>query len=168
MPATGPASVPAVTSSRGSASLFLTGSLAGLLLLTGCGSDDEPASASGASSSAERAPEEQPVTEGDTCAPVEELGATGASWGPVQAWLPKADLLAELEAKLVPMQDDVVPPGGYVDAWAAQKGYLEQLQAAAEQLPEGGRLSDPALISPADEVTAAQGELTDWWFATCR
>ncbi|MGY1752624.1 hypothetical protein [Blastococcus sp. SYSU D01042] len=166
-----------MTSSRRSASFLLAGSLAGLLVLAGCGSDDDPAaaSASGASSTAEsaqespqEAPEDEPITEGDTCAQAEELGATGASWGPVQAWLPKADLLAELDGKLAPMQDDVVPPGDHAEAWAAQKGYLEALQAAAEQLPEGGRLSDPALIAPADDVTAAQTELTDWWFATCR
>jgi hypothetical protein len=147
--------------------------LAGLLVLAGCGSDDDPSSAAASPSSGSSAPEagespgSEPVTEGDTCAQVTELGATGASWGPVQAWLPKADLLADVEGKLTAMQDDVVPPADAADAWATQKDYLETLQAAAEQLPDGGRLSDPAIIAPGDDVTAAQQQLTDWWFDTC-
>jgi hypothetical protein len=153
--------------------LLLAGSLTGVLLLSGCGSDGEPAAtassspAGGSSSVSGDSSESEPVTEGDTCAQVEELGATGASWGPVQAWLPKDDLLADIQGKLEPMAD-VVPPADAADAWATQKEYLETLQAAAEGLPAGGRLSDPALIAPGDEVTAAQTELTDWWFATCR
>ena len=162
-----------MTSLRAFRSLLVAGSLTGLLLLSGCGSDGEPtataSSSTGDNSSASGdSSESAPVTGGDTCAQVEELGATGASWGPVQAWLPKDDLLADVQAKLEPMADDVVPPADAADAWAAQKDYLQTLQAAAEALPAGGRLSDPALIAPGDQVTAAQTELTDWWFATCR
>ena len=164
-----------MTSLRAVRPVLVAGSLTGLLLLSGCGSDGVPeatasSSASTGSGSSESGDSSgsEPVTEGDTCAQVEELGATGASWGPVQAWLPKDDLLADIQAKLEPMADDVVPPADAADAWAAQKNYLETLQAAAEGLPAAGRLSDPALIAPGDEVTAAQTELTDWWFATCR
>lgn len=152
-----------VTSSRRTAPLLVAGALTGLLALAGCGSDDASASApAGDSSPAADGPDG-----GDVCGRLAEEGATGASWGPVQAWLPRVDLLAEIDGKLLPMAS-VPGPEDVSDAWTTQQGYLQTLRLAAERLPEGGRLGDPELISPRDDVTAAQQTLTDWWFATCR
>lgn len=104
---------------------------------------------------------------GDVCAQLEDLGATGTSWGPVQTFLSKADRLEDVEEKLAPMQE-VPAPSQVADEWAAQQDWLEELQTAGEQLPDGSRLSDPELIAPVAQLTEAQQTLTGWWFDICQ
>ena len=137
-------------------------------VLAGCGSDDTTSSAapssSGSSSSA--AEEAEPVVEGDTCEQLRAAGATGASFGPVQAALPKDDLIEVIEGKLTPLQQSD-PAADVADAWATAQSYLEQYLAAAQAAPAGGTVTDAALFNPGQEVSDAQDALTDWWFATC-
>jgi len=142
--------------------------LAAVLMLSGCGSDDAPASAApvaGTSSVGDSAGSGE-GSRGDVCATLEDQGATGAGFGPVQAWLPKDDVIEEIDAKLTPMTA-VDAPDEVADAWATQQQYLEELRAAAEQLPEGGVITDPELYGLGDDLGLAQEELTDWWFHTC-
>ncbi|NEK58021.1 hypothetical protein GCU56_09065 [Geodermatophilus sabuli] len=153
-------------------SLFVVGAALSTVLVTGCGADDtassasSPAASSRASSAASSAAGDEPVVEGDTCEQLRSAGANGASFGPVQALLPKADLLDWIDGKLTPLQQSD-PAADVADAWATAQSYLEEYQAAAQALPDGGTVDDPALFDPGDEVEAAQQELTDWWFDTC-
>ncbi len=157
----------AVISSRRPAPVLVAG-LAGVLALAGCGSgDDSTSSSAGSSPAAGFSAAVDGPDGGDVCGQLESEGATGASWGPVQAWLPRTDLLADIDGKLTPMAS-VPGPADVSDAWTTQQGYLQTLRLAAERLPDGGRLSDPELIALRDDVTAAQQTLTDWWFDTCR
>jgi hypothetical protein len=133
------------------------------LSLAGCGGGDdtEGEKASGAATSSSK-------TSGgadDFCQQLKDGGANGASFGPVQAFLPKDGLLADIDRQLTPMAD-VTPPEEIAEHWDTQKAYLEELRAAAEALPADGRLSDPALIS-SDRAKPAYTALTDYWFDTC-
>ena len=141
---------------------------AGALLLAGCGSSgaDMPSAGSSGSSATSSAAGEEPVLEGDTCAQLREAGATGASFGPVQAALPKEDLIAAIEGKLTPLQQSD-PAADVAAEWSTAQGYLEQYLAAAQDAPDGGTVTDATLFNPGPEVTDAQDALTDWWFATC-
>ena len=147
--------------------VLLAAPLLAVLLLTGCAADDEATPAAGSAPSAEASEESTTASGDDVCGRLEDEGATGASFGPVQAWLPKAEVIGEIDAKLTPMTA-VEPPAEVVEAWTAQQDYLETLRAAAEQLPEGGVINDAGLYGLADEVSGAQDTLTDWWFDTCR
>ena len=156
-----------VTASRRKLPVLVAGPSLALLLLAGCGSDDEATPAAGSSPSAEASEESTSVSGDDVCGRLEDEGATGASFGPVQAWLPKAQVLEEIDAKLTPMTA-VEPPAEVAEAWGTQRDYLEKLRVAAEQLPEGGVISDPDLYGLAAEVSGDRDTLTDWWFDTCR
>jgi hypothetical protein len=146
--------------------------VAGTLVLTGCGSDDPsssaaPSSPASSSSSSGSASDDEPVeTEGDTCAQLREAGATGASFGPVQAALPKDQLIETIQEKLTPLQQSD-PAADVTDAWTTARTYLEQYLAAAQAAPDGGTVTDAALFNPGQEVADAQDALTDWWFDTC-
>ncbi|PWW22899.1 hypothetical protein JD79_02062 [Geodermatophilus normandii] len=141
------------------------------LVLAGCGSDDATSSAapspgSSSSGSSSAAEEAEPVVEGDTCEQLRAAGATGASFGPVQAALPKDDLVETIQEKLTPLQRSD-PAADVADAWATAQAHLEQYLAAAQAAPAGGTVTDAALFNPGQEVTDAQDALTDWWFDTC-
>ena len=151
----------------------LLAATAGVLLLAGCGSSGadmpsaESSAASSAASSAGSSPAgDEPVLEGDTCAQLREAGATGASFGPVQAALPKQDLIAAIEEKLTPLQQSD-PAADVAAEWSTAQAYLEQYLAAAQAAPDGGTVTDATLFNPGPEVSDAQDALTDWWFATC-
>ena len=146
----------------------LTAATAGVLLLAGCGSSgaDVPSASPSGSSTASSAAEEEPVVEGDTCEQLRAAGANGASFGPVQAALPKVDLIAAIEEKLTPLQQSD-PAADVAAEWSTAQGYLEQYLAAAQAAPDGGTVTDATLFNPGSDVTDAQDALTDWWFATC-
>lgn len=152
--------------------LLLAGSLAALLTLTGCGSDDDssteaatPESSAPADDGAETE-EETGASGDDTCAQLDELGASAQAFQPVQNYLPKEGLAEEIEARLTPMTS-VTPPAELAEAWGAWQGFLEAQDAATAALPAGGRLDDPALLEAPADVQAAQEVLRDWWFDTC-
>jgi hypothetical protein len=144
---------------------FLPAVVAGTLVLAGCGSDD-PSSSSVSASSVSASDDEPVETEGDTCAQLREAGATGASFGPVQAALPREDLIAAIEGKLTPLQQSD-PAADVAAEWSTAQAHLEQYLAAARAAPAGGTVTDAALFNPGQEVADAQEALTDWWFDTC-
>ncbi len=147
----------------------LLAATAGALLLAGCGSDPAPSAASPSASSAapsSASAEDEPVVEGDTCEQLRAAGATGASFGPVQAALPEADLVTAIGEKLTPLRQSD-PAADVAAEWSTVRTYLEQYLAAAQAAPAGGTVTDATLFNPGPEVTDAQDALTDWWFDTC-
>ncbi len=79
---------------------------------------------------------------GDFCAELKSNGATGASFGPLEIYLPKADLIERSESALAVM-GDATPPDEIAADWKVRKDYLTEFNTAAEKLPEGGKFSDP-------------------------
>jgi hypothetical protein len=97
------------------------------------------------------------------CSAVEAHGGSGATFGRIPTFYRKAQLLADVEDKLVAM-GDTTPPAEIAEPWARQRNALLQVQAAANQLPEGQSLR--ASPEPA-ELVEAQDSLTKYWFAHC-
>lgn len=60
---------------------------------------------------------------------------------------------------------EVEPPAEVVEAWETRLDYLERVGDDIEAASDGS--GDPAAAQPTEEETAANEELTDWWFATC-
>lgn len=148
--------------------------------LVACSSDDtetaDPAGSSDETSSEASAPadgdtdaQEAPAA-GDTdafCEAYDENGGTGATVGPVQLWLPKEDLAADLSSRLTAM-GDLEPPAEVSDAWAASKTYYTDLQATVDALPAGGIIDDPAVYASNPEMEESFSTVTDWYFDTCQ
>lgn len=153
------------------------------LLVGGCGSSDDAsadkptaaASATSAEPSAEATTEATtetttPKPEGDDfCTELEDNGASGASFSPVQTFGSKETMLKEVSGYLADM-GAATPPQDLTGAWTARKRYLTRIQAAAKKLPAGGTFdatTDPSLISdPAADK--ASKKLTDYYFDTCQ
>jgi hypothetical protein len=131
------------------------------LSLAGCGGSDgdqgtdKPSDKAAATSGAG----------GDFCDDLKANGATGASFGPPQIFLPKEDLVDEVSRGLAVM-GDLAPPDEIAADWTLRKDYLAKLKAAADKLPDGGTLNDPAM-APDDATNDASSKITDYWFATC-
>ena len=143
--------------------------LAGACLLTlgACGGTDDEA---GSSSAAKATPAEtaaKTASDGDQfCEQAKANKATGASFGEVQAFLPKEGLAKEVDGALAVMRG-VTPAEDIGDAWRTRKAYLTKLKAAVAKVPAGGKLADPGLVSdPA--ASKASKTITDYWFDTCQ
>lgn len=132
------------------------------LTLAGCGGSDGGKDTSKPTNTAAKTT----AAGGDFCDGLKANGATGASFGPPQIFLPKADLIEETGRGLAVM-GDLTPPDEIAAEWKVRKDYLAKLKAAADKLPDGGTLNDPAL-APDDATNAASGKLTDYWFASCQ
>jgi hypothetical protein len=143
----------------------------GALGLGGCGGSDDGGS-SGGGGGDETGAASAPSTGGGGssansgfCAEAEAKGATGASFGELQTFATKSTLAKEVDAQLELLRG-VQPPSEIASAWRARTTYLKNVKAAVEELPAGGRLSDPNLVSdPAASRTSKT--LTDYWFETC-
>ena len=136
--------------------------LALALTLAGCGGsgDSEGAPAAKPSSKADTTT----AAGGDFCADLKSNGATGASFGPMAIYLPKADLIESADSALAVM-GDATPPQELAADWKVRKDYLTAFKATAEKLPDGGKLS--ASVPGGDAATAASKKITDYWFDTC-
>lgn len=131
------------------------------LTLAGCGGSDDSKDTSKPSAEAGKTAE----AGGDFCAGLKSNGASGASFGPPEIYLPKADLVERVGGALVVM-GDLTPPEEIATDWKVRKDYLTDVKTAADKLPDGGTLNDPALAG--DETTnAASKAITDYWFDTC-
>ncbi|GAA2073240.1 hypothetical protein GCM10009821_09390 [Aeromicrobium halocynthiae] len=60
---------------------------------------------------------------------------------------------------------EVEPPAEVVEAWETRLDYLERIGDDIEAASDGS--GDPSAAQPTEQETAANEELTDWWFATC-
>jgi hypothetical protein len=140
--------------------------------LVGCSSDGDAgddtttASTSATEPTTEEAAEDAPAG-GDFCTDYEAAGGTGATVGPLQLWLPKEDLAAEIDGKLSAM-GDLEAPAEVAEAWDASRTYYEDLAAAADALPAGGTITDPETYGTSEEMSDTFSQVTDWYFATCR
>ncbi|MDX6232104.1 MAG: hypothetical protein QOH68_1079 [Nocardioidaceae bacterium] len=134
------------------------------LTLAGCGGSDDGKDTSKPSGSSDKA-SPTAAAGGDFCAELKSNGATGASFGPAEIYLPKDKLVKQVDGALAVM-GDATPPDALAGDWKVRKDYLTGLKAAADKLPDGGTLHDPAAAG--DETTiAASKKITDYWFATC-
>lgn len=128
---------------------------AALALLAGCAVPSGPAPQATSDGSADDAA-------GDFCSEFEANGGTGATIGPLQTWLAKEDLLPDVQSRVDAM-GDISGPGEIASEWDTMRTYYTDLLAAVEELPAGGRLTDPSLVQAPDEYQA----VTDYYFATC-
>jgi hypothetical protein len=131
------------------------------LTLAGCGGSDDSKDTPKASDKAAATKD----AGGDFCGELKSNGATGASFGTVEIYLPKADLVEKADKALAVM-GDATPPDDIAAEWKVRKDYLTKFKAAAEKLPEGGKFSDPS-VAPDDATTAASDKITDYWFDNC-
>ena len=137
-----------------------------LLVLAGCGGDNDEGSSASPTATATETAAGSAGSGGDVfCDATEDNGATGASFGEVQAFASKSQLAQDVAEAQKAMQG-VTPPDEIVDAWQTRKQYLVKLEAAVEALPAGGRLGDPSLVSDA-AVSKAAKQITDFWFQEC-
>ena len=104
---------------------------------------------------------------GAFCDAYEENGGTGATVGPLQLWLPKEDLAADLTSRLTAM-GDLEAPTEVSAAWDASRTYFEDLQTTVDALPAGGVVDDPAVYSTSTEMEETFSTFTDWYFDTCQ
>lgn len=100
------------------------------------------------------------------CAEFEANGGTGASIGPVQTWLPKEQLLPDVQSR-VDVMADIEPPTEIAAEWAAMKTYYSDLLVAAEGLPEGGTLASVENFDALAEAPQEYEVVTDYVFASC-
>ncbi|MBI9115947.1 hypothetical protein [Sanguibacter suaedae] len=140
--------------------------------LVGCSSDGDSgddattAPASAAEPTTEQATEDAPAG-GDFCTDFEAAGGSGATVGPLQLWLPKEDLGAEIDGKLGAM-GDLEPPAEIVEAWDASRTYYEDISGTVDALPAGGVINDPEVYGTSEEMTDTFSQVTDWYFEICR
>lgn len=145
--------------------------------LVACSSEDSGAGPAGSveeTTEASSAPADEAAgdtdaadDEGTFCDAFEENGGTGATVGPLQLWLPKEDLAADLTSRLTAM-GDLEAPAEVSAAWDASKTYFEDLQTTVDALPAGGIVDDPAVYSTSTEMEETFSTFTDWYFDTCQ
>jgi hypothetical protein len=132
------------------------------LTLAGCGGgSDDSTDASKPSAKADTTT----APGGDFCADLKSNRATGASFGPMEIWQPKADLIEQADSGLAAM-GDATPPQEIAAEWEVRKDYLTDFKAAAEKLPDGGKFSGGSVAGD-ESTTAASKKITDYWFDTC-
>jgi hypothetical protein len=133
-----------------------------VLAFSACGGDSDEETSGSATPAATRTA----AAGNDFCDRTNANGASGASVGELQAWLPKAKLSSEVDEALGAMQG-VAPPDEIAAAWNRRKQFLTRVKAALAKLPASGTLrAHPELVSnPA--VTKASKAVTDYWFKAC-
>jgi hypothetical protein len=134
-----------------------------VLAFSACGGDSDEETSGSATPAATRT---AAAAGNDFCDKTKANGASGASFGELQAWLPKAKLSSEVDEALGAMQG-VAPPDEIAAAWNRRKQFLTRVKAALAKLPASGTLrAHPELVSnPA--VTRASKAVTDYWFKAC-
>ncbi len=105
-------------------------------------------------------------TTGSFCANFTANGGDGATIGTVQIWLPREQVLTAVQGKLAAM-GNIAPPNKIADAWNATKDYYQRLDDAVQGLPEGGSLTDSALIQELTQRREDFTAITDYYFAEC-
>jgi hypothetical protein len=145
----------------------LAAGLACLLMLTACGSSSDEESSTSATASPTRTPAATKAGGNDFCAQTKANGVTGASFGELQAWLPKQKLLPDVD-EAVDAMANVTPPDEIAAAWKKRKQFLTRMKAALAKLPADGTLmSHPELVSN-PSVSKASKAITDYWFEECQ
>lgn len=133
------------------------------LTLAGCGGGSDDAKDSKDTSSAK---ETTAAAGGDFCDDLKSNGATGASFGPMEIWQPKADLIDQADSALAVM-GDATPPEELATDWQARKDFLTDFKAKAEKLPDGGKFGPESAAIDDAKNNAASKKITDYWFDTC-
>ncbi len=132
------------------------------LLLTGC------------STAPSNGEETTTTSGGDFCSDYEEAGGSGATVGPVQVWLGRDEVLADVRVRLGAM-NAVAPPSEVEAEWNAMKSHYENIEADFEAAdPSGPTLTDsegqPLVGKYADATSTVKSDyeaVTDYYFATC-
>jgi ABC-type transport system substrate-binding protein len=147
-----------MTTSRNLAAVLLLP--ASLALLAGCAAPSAPTTGSDTGTDGGDAA----AASGDFCTEFESNGGNGSMLGPVQSWLPKEDLLPDVQSRVDAM-GDIEPPADIATEWGVLKTYYTDLLTAVEALPDGGTLTgDAAALGQAPDEYQA---VTDYYFATC-
>ena len=129
-----------------------------VLAFSACGGDSDEETAGSATPAATKT---TAAADGnDFCDKTKANGASGASFGELQAWLPKAKLSGEVDEALGAMEG-VVPPDEIAAAWNRRKQFLTRVKAAL-----GTLRAHPELVSNLS-VTKASKAVTDYWFKAC-
>lgn len=129
-----------------------------LLLLAGCGGGSDAESPTAAPTA--------PATEessADPCGELRDLGITGADLGPIPTFGDVDDIREQVATAAA--ISEVEPPAEVADAWEVRVAYLDRIEDDIEAASDGS--GDPSAAQPTPQESAANEELSDWWFATC-